>query len=143
MKLNLIRVYDVPIQEAREISKRDREHLKKYEIEPSQEYLTGKQKRIKEKACFSEAFRYMADKGKLEGLILVHGQYKPFSLEKHADHAWVEINNEIVFDGVLQRFYDKEGYYKYYEAIKEREYDHKEMYQTGRKNGGNFGPWHI
>lgn len=84
----------------------------------------------------------MADRGDNSKIRLVHGLYKPATLDVHAGHAWVEIDEDIIFDGVLQRFYDKSGYFDYYNAIEERKYNCKEMYKKGLDHGGHYGPWH-
>lgn len=60
--------------------------------------------------------------------VLVHGTCKtPLSTY---GHAWVEIEGNIIFDGVLQRFYDKEGYYKQRGARKEAEYSYLDAYEN-------------
>ncbi|SDN61922.1 hypothetical protein SAMN05443253_11514 [Bacillus sp. OK048] len=51
-------------------------------------------------------------------------------------HAWIELPNNIIFDGVLQQFYDKHGYYDTYKITKINEYTPVEarefMLKTGR-----------
>ncbi|WP_163583419.1 hypothetical protein [Gracilibacillus saliphilus] len=130
-----------PIEEVKEITKNDRKNLSIHEVEPSEKYKTGKAKRLYPRQCYENAFRYVADKGNLEGIKLVHGLYKPKDINNHCGHAWVELPKNIIFDGVLQRFYHKDGYYSYYQAIKQNEYDCKQMYDIGFKAGGHFGPW--
>lgn len=115
--------------------------MQHYEGEVEEKYKTGKPKRLNPKNCYEKAFRYVADKRDLNEIKLVHGLYKPETIKNHCGHAWVEIPDGIIFDGVMQRFYRKEGYYKYYQAIKQNEYNRSEMYKEGFKCGGHYGPW--
>ncbi|MBU8919100.1 hypothetical protein BGM25_23930 [Bacillus sp. FJAT-29953] len=100
-----------------------------------------KRRRISPKNCYKKAFEYVGAKDHIEGIKLVHGLYEPSFVKGHCGHEWVELPNWIVFDGVLQRFYEKEAYYNFYQIIKHNEYSSSEMYEVGYKNGGNFGPW--
>lgn len=79
--------------------------------------------------CYRKAFEYCMDKH-CQGVEvkLVHGTCKA-GLGSYG-HAWVEIGDKIVFDGVMQRFYDKEGYYRERGAIKEAEYRYEEAYRN-------------
>lgn len=131
---------EVSYEEVKTSAKKDRELLTPYEIMVDEIYKTGKTKRLSPKNCYKKSFDYVAGKD-LDTILLVHGKYKPYSLKKHSGHAWVEIENKIVFDGVLQSFYEKDEYYQYYDIIKENQYTCTEMWEVGFKNGGNFGPW--
>lgn len=88
-------------------------------------YRTGKQKRYYPKKCFEKAFQYMIDVRPKDG-VLLHGKYSPFKVPEdwfsYMEHAWVELPGDIIFDGVLQRFYRKVDYYNYYHAVKVYEY---------------------
>lgn len=121
----------------------DKENLSKYEIDAGEKYKTGKSNRLYKQKCYIKAFEYVSDKRDLEDIRLVHGLYKPYGVNKHYGHGWVELPDDIVFDGVLQRFYEKEGYYQYYEIIKQVEYQPSEIHPIGLKNGGTYGPWHL
>lgn len=133
---------DVSLVEATEWTKLDRENMKSFEVELAEEFKTGKPKRLSPKNCYRKAFEYVSDKGHLGGIVLVHGLYQPNpSNDSEGGHAWVEINDSIVFDGVLQRFYDKGAYYEYYKAVKQQVYDRSEIYKVGLKHGGTYGPW--
>ena len=140
--VNLFNVIDVTLEEVKKSAIEDRKQLAEYEVTPSDEYKTDKPRRLSPKNCFMKAFRYVADKSHLEGVRLVHGLYKPAFFDEHSCHAWVELPNDIVFDGVMQRFYEKEGYCTYYQIIKQKEYDCKIMHKIGLEQGGHFGPWH-
>jgi hypothetical protein len=139
MNINLI---DIPFEEVKKITIGDLKQLSQYEITPVDEYKTGKPKRLSPKNCYIKAFQYVSDKSHIEGIRLAHGLYKPSFINNHSGHAWVELPNEIVFDGVLQRFYKKEGYYNFYQITKQVEYDSKEMRKAGLEAGGTYGPWH-
>jgi len=135
-------IIDIPLEEAKEISRLDREKMKAYEVEPGEVYQIKNRRHLKPKRCYEEAFRYMSKCEHPDKVVLVHGLYKPPKLNRYAGHAWIEINGNVIFDGVLQRFYKKTDYIKYYEAIEEMRYTKKEMFSTGLKNGGHYGPWH-
>ncbi|KON67382.1 hypothetical protein AKG34_21425 [Peribacillus butanolivorans] len=132
----------VSAAEAEELAKVDRDKLSKYEVDAGEKYKTGKSKRLYPRKCYTKAFEYVEDKSDLEDIRLVHGLYLSYGINNHCGHGWVELPNDIVFDGVLQRFYEKEGYYQYYEIIKQVEYQPSEIHQIGFKNGGTYGPWH-
>lgn len=62
--------------------------------------------------CFFRALQYVIDllvkrRDGCAGVSLVHGEYLGFYR-----HGWVELPGNIVFDGVLQKFYPKAAYYK-------------------------------
>ena len=71
----------------------------------------------------------------IEGMRLIHGVNSLF-----LDHAWVELPNNIVFDGVLQRFYAQDRYYSTTWARKEAEYTW-EAATTKYMTAGGHGPW--
>ncbi|MBL8797207.1 MAG: hypothetical protein JNM56_25115 [Planctomycetia bacterium] len=64
---------------------------------------------LRPRECFAEAYHYLTWHCRQAGILLVHGTS---SLGGGDDHAWVELSDDIVFDGVLQRFYKKSSYYK-------------------------------
>ena len=119
----------------------DRKNLSNYEAIPPERYKTGRPRRLSPKNCYVKAWQYVMWKDDLEGIRLVHGHYRPPLLDNHCGHAWVEFPEDIVFDGVLQRFYRKDDYYKYYEIIKHDEYTVDEMCRVGLECGGTYGPW--
>lgn len=118
--------------------------LAPYEVTPPEEYATHKPKRRYPRACYKKAFEYALDKHDLRDKIkLVHGSYMPNILNRmgcHAEHAWIEIENRMVFDGTLQRFYDKDGYYSVCSNIKKNEYTFDEMVRNLREYG-HYGEW--
>lgn len=139
-------IKDISFEEAKQISKIDRKNLSKFEVEPEEKYKTGHPRHLSPKNCYMKAWQYVIDKGLEDKEVaktirLIHGLYRPFSLDNHCGHAWVELPGDIVFDGVLQRFYLKDAYYKYYEIIKLNEYTVDEACQVGHEFGGTYGPW--
>jgi hypothetical protein len=93
------------------------------------------------KQCFFRAFKYVLANTHLEG-VLVHGVCKLNTrLDYTFDHGWVEFPEyNAVFDGVTQRFYDMDSYYKELKAIKVIEYDDIDAMMFGLRTG-NSGPW--
>ena len=57
--------------------------------------------------CFEEAYRYV-DMHRIRGMTYVFGTAVCGGMQQH---AWVELPENIVFDGTLQRFYDRDKYY--------------------------------
>ncbi len=115
--------------------------IKHCEVEAPQEYHTGKARRYYPKLCFKKAMDYVFDLNEPVAYYvkLIHGQYDNDYFM--CNHAWVEIPGGIVFDGVLQRFYDKKGYYKTLMAIKEVEYTSRDAIEMFC-NYNHYGPWH-
>jgi predicted NAD-dependent protein-ADP-ribosyltransferase YbiA (DUF1768 family) len=58
-------------------------------------------------------------------------------------HAWVELAGNVVFDGVLQRFYNKQGYEQVLLATPDARYTPKEAAQHYLTYKGFYGPWHL
>jgi len=88
------------------------------------------------KDCFRKAFEY-AFEHQVQGIRIVHGTHR----NEYFEHAWVELPDGVLFDGVLQRFYDRERYYSITNAIKIVEYSLK-AYSELMSNEGHFGPFH-
>ena len=83
------------------------------EVPPSWRSVTDPSSRY-EGECFYRAFKFISalcrtgayDDRSLV-VYLVHGEYM-----LQQDHGWVELDEDIVFDGVRQRFYEKAAYYE-------------------------------
>jgi hypothetical protein len=87
--------------------------------------------------CFRAALSYVF-RHEIPGLVLVHGTIEqPVG---RIEHAWVELPGDIVFDGVAQRFYRRDGYYATMGAIKNHAYT---PVQAGKLGGltSVYGPW--
>ena len=50
--------------------------------------------------------------------------------------------NPLVFDGVRQTFYDRDGYCRVFHAVTEASYDASAMIEQMRASG-RYGPWHT
>lgn len=88
--------------------------------------------------CYVKAWEYLAGldtRGAADGAVLVHG-----TICGWIDHAWVELPCGLVFDGVLQRFYDRDGYYVTRQAEKLCEYTWREAARVSLV-ARHFGPW--
>lgn len=66
--------------------------------------------------CFEQGRNYLSQ-CESDGAVLVLGRIRPDKGEM-VDHAWVELSGGIVFDGITQRFYRHECYYKVQGAVK-------------------------
>ena len=74
-------------------------------------------------ACYEKAAHYISCHFGDESVRLVHGRVVPNGDWKiRYAHAWVEIGDAIVFDGVEQHFYDREDYYREMEPVVEAMY---------------------
>ena len=72
---------------------------------------------------------------------LVHGYYSPPDLSFATQHAWVDLGTGVVFDGVLQGFYDAAGYPKVYRTEVVAQYTVVEMVCLMNEHE-HWGPWH-
>ncbi len=101
-------------------------------VEPGKDYR-GK--------CFDRAGLYVVWNPN-ENIKLVHGtvEFLP-GMPLEFAHAWAELPGNIVFDGIVQRFYDKTDYYQKMHAVKEREYTSQDAMKMMLKKG-TYGPWH-
>jgi hypothetical protein len=84
--------------------------------------------------CYEKAWEYMRDHQRA-GCVLVHG-----TIMGNVAHAWVEFPGGIVFDGVRQRFYDRQAYYEFSRAKKRAEFTSKEAARLALEKR-NYGPW--
>ena len=75
----------------------------------------------------------------LDGMRLVHGVCGD-GIDTWA-HAWVELPDGLIFDGVRQAFYDRGGYYQVLRAVAEATYDAPGMIEHMRASA-RYGPWH-
>ena len=78
----------------------------------------------------------------IDGLLLVHGvvSHAPYFLP--FDHAWVELPGDVVFDGVVQRFFTRGSYYAAMSAVILDSYS---VADAQRLIGvhGHPGPWNL
>jgi hypothetical protein len=71
---------------------------------------------------------------------LVHGFIGNKETTAGFGHAWVEINNDTVFDGVNQKFYDKGDYYNKLGTVPEQTYTPTEACKQ-MLSKKFYGPW--
>jgi hypothetical protein len=87
--------------------------------------------------CYERAFKYLLDHD-IEGMMLVHGT------RYGIPHAWVELPGDVVFDGTVSRFFDRESYYQVQRVVKEVEYTKVEACRKATEaNPRRRGPWHY
>lgn len=89
------------------------------------------------KSCYEKCYQYITSHH-VTGIILVHGSLL-LNNSIPISHAWVEIG-DILFDGVYQRFYDKELYYKELGLVKDFEYTEQQTYKFALETG-HYGSW--
>ena len=113
-----------------------REGYRNLEVEVDPSYKSNITNRVFLKDCYHKSWQYMLSHD-IENMVLIHGDFTKFGLK--AGHAWVEIGN-VLFDGVYQRFYDKDLYYKERELTKSFEYTKLQAVNLVRYLG-HYGPW--
>lgn len=94
------------------------EEFKEFEVEVSPIYKEGVINRVYPKSCYEKSYDYILYHN-IKGVTLVHGYFILYGVV--VGHAWVEFDN-VVFEGVYQRFYDKELYYRAKKLTKVKEY---------------------
>ena len=60
---------------------------------------------VQRRECFRRAWRYLEQHQEIPDLALVHGTVYSPQTASRIDHAWVSLPGDVVFDGVVQRFY--------------------------------------
>jgi len=91
------------------------------------------------KSCYEKSYQYITSHY-INGMVLVHGSLQfNESIPIPVGHAWVEID-DILFDGVYQRFYNKDLYYKELGLVKDFEYTAEQAYEFALKSG-HYGSW--
>ena len=102
----------MPYQEAYTRLMESRERISEYEVsEPEGINMEEKKRVIRPHKCFEMAqrFIYSSDKEIHDRLVYVYGLWT----KSQHEHAWIEIDGNVVYDGVLNRYYQKDGYYKH------------------------------
>lgn len=91
--------------------------------------------------CYAQAYNYAFHHRNNEYKI-VHGIVTDdVGLQRPIGHAWVEISDEILFDGVVQRFYRRNGYYERRNAEPRCALAGLEVIVEMMRRG-HFGPWY-
>lgn len=92
--------------------------------------------------CYPKTVKFVLDHPKIEGMRLIHGIVSHAPHFVPLDHAWVELPGEIVFDGVVQRFFTRRSYYAIMSAVALDTYSSAETQRlvvTQRRPG----PWNA
>ena len=114
-----------------------RDSYKHLEVEVDQSYESNVNDEVYPKDCYSKSWDYMLNHH-IPNMVLIHGHFMYKDMIS-VDHAWVEIGN-VLFDGVYQRFYDKEMYYDKLGLVEDFKYTKDQAMDYGI-NTGLKGPW--
>lgn len=119
--------------------KKQRDEYKELEIDVDHIYKINVINRVYPKECYAKSWDYMVFSPCPEKLILVHGTCMVLG-GLPIGHGWIEIEENIIFEGVYQRFYDKEKYYEARGLIKLFEYTFAELRELSYEYK-HKGPW--
>jgi hypothetical protein len=70
--------------------------------------------------CFRRCVDYVLANGDVPGVVMVDGLVNGEG--GRIRHAWVELPGGLVFDGVMQAFFDASGYYDFLDAVTVKRY---------------------
>jgi hypothetical protein len=85
-------------------------------VHPSWSSCTWPRRRYPQQ-CYPKTAKYVLDHAGIHGMRLVHGVVSHPPLFVPLDHAWVELPGNVVFDGVVQRFFCRPSYYAVMSAL--------------------------
>lgn len=80
---------------------------------------------------------YLIEYGNIPEIFLIHGELRFAGI---VPHAWIEFSEDVIFDGTLQRYYQKACYYSRLLARKLKSYP-LEVALRKWTNSGHYGPW--
>jgi hypothetical protein len=66
--------------------------------------------------CAPTAFRYVKEHPRIRGMAMIHGSIFSLGEGRRIGHTWVRLRGDVVFDGVLQRFYTWGSYHRVAQA---------------------------
>jgi hypothetical protein len=92
--------------------------------------------------CYAKTVKYVLAHPEITGMRLVHGVVSHAPHFVPLDHAWVELPGDIVFDGVVQRFFTRSSYYAVMGAVALDAYSAAATRRLVAKHGGP-GPWNA
>jgi len=99
-----------------------REKVQLIEAQPTAEQAKGVRKNVFLAQCYRMAAQYVFEH---PGARLIHGTIRhrqgPLA-DKVIQHAWVDLQDGKVFDGVLQKFFEKTSYYRFWRAKEQRSF---------------------
>lgn len=119
--------------------KRTREEYRDLQVAVDPVYKINVTNRVYPKACFNKSWDYIIHSLSQSKIKLIHGTCMVLG-GIPIDHGWIEIGENIVFEGVYQRFYDKEKYYAARGLIKHFEYSSEQVRDLSWKHK-HKGPW--
>jgi hypothetical protein len=105
-------------------------------LTPPKELAVRSRRRKTAGRCYELAWVYLDEHEDVPGLELVHG-----TVLGYIGHAWVEGPTDWVFDGVQQRFYNRDDYYRACGAKPIARFDLKGAIRATIRTR-HFGPWH-
>jgi hypothetical protein len=85
-------------------------------VDPSWSRCTWPRRRYPQQ-CYPKTINYVLDHEGIQGMRLMHGVVSHPPLFVPLDHAWVELPGNVVFDGVVQRFFSRASYYAVMSAL--------------------------
>jgi len=118
--------------------KKTRHNYKHLEVSVPQSYKIHTTNDVYLKECYGQCIDYILY-NHFKDMVLVHGYYL-FKNCVRIDHAWVEIGN-VLFDGVYQRFYDKDAYYTELGLVKQLEFTRDQALEIATETNWS-GPWY-
>jgi hypothetical protein len=92
--------------------------------------------------CYAKTVKYVVDHLEIIDMRLIHGVVSHAPHLVPFDHAWVELPGEIVFDGVVQRFFTRVSYYRVMGAVALDAYSGHETIGLVAEHG-HPGPWNA
>jgi hypothetical protein len=92
--------------------------------------------------CYAKTVKYVVDHLEIMDMRLIHGVVSHAPHLVPFDHAWVELPGEIVFDGVVQRFFTRVSYYRVMGAVALDAYSGRETIGLVAEHG-HPGPWNA
>jgi hypothetical protein len=87
--------------------------------------------------CYRTALEFVIEHGHIPEIRLVHGE---LGFTGAVPHAWVELPQDVIFDGTLQRYYRKSCYYSSLAAFTLKSYS-VEAALALWTSSGNYGTW--
>jgi hypothetical protein len=123
------------------VGRRLLELAERAQVDPEWRRRTWPRRRYPQQ-CYQRTAKFVVDHLGINGLQLVHGvvshppHFVPF------DHAWVELPGDVVFDGVVQAFFNRSSYYTVMSAVALDAYSGPETQQLLDAHG-HPGPWNV
>ena len=92
--------------------------------------------------CYAKTVKYVVDHPEIIGMRLIHGVVSHAPHLVPFDHAWVELPGDVVFDGVVQRFFTRVSYCSAMAAVALDAYSGPETTCLLAEHG-HPGPWNA